>query len=247
LNIKETIDINFKRQNKALALLVDPDKAEEKYIASVFLDKEIKIDLVLIGGSILINGSLEKTLQLLKKYTEVPLILFPGNHAQISSLADGILLLSLISGRNPEYLIGQHVQSAFALAASGIEIMPTGYILLDSGSTTTVQYISNTMPIPSNKPELAAATALAGTQLGLQYIYLEAGSGAQNNVNIDTISLVRKTINVPLIVGGGIDSVQKALDSIKAGADIIVVGTAAERNYEILKDISIAIQSANKC
>jgi putative glycerol-1-phosphate prenyltransferase len=225
--------------------LVDPDKVNIGYIESIFSDNNIDINYILIGGSILLGGTIEKTIQIIRTYTSLPIFLFPGNHSQLSPLADGILLLSLISGRNADLLIGQHVYSSFALAQSKISILPTGYILIDGGNTTTVQYMSNTLPIPPHKPELAAATALAGVQLGLQNIYLEAGSGALKPVPNSVISSVRKAVDVPIWVGGGINTSEKAATALLAGADILVIGTAAEKNSNILTSITDIVRNIN--
>lgn len=226
--------------------MVDPDKAESSYLENIFSDKRINIDYILVGGSLLLDGNIDLTIRKLRKLTSLPIYLFPGNHSQISTLADGILLLSLISGRNADLLIGQHVYSAFSLSQSAISILPTGYILVDGGITTTVQYMSNTLPIPSHKPELAAATALAGVQLGLQNIYLEAGSGAAVPVPAAMISAVKKVAKVPLWVGGGIDTAEKARIALNAGADIIVIGNAAEDKSDILVATSAVLQELNR-
>jgi putative glycerol-1-phosphate prenyltransferase len=164
---------------------------------------------------------------------------------QINDKADAIFFLSLISGRNPEMLIGQHVLAAPYLKASSLEILPTGYILIDGGTQTTVSYISNTTPIPANKPDIAACTAMAGEMLGLQVIYMDAGSGAKNSIDEKIISVVRKNTNVPLIVGGGILTTQKAVANCFAGADIIVVGNAAEKNPSLILDMANAIHQVS--
>jgi putative glycerol-1-phosphate prenyltransferase len=161
-------------------------------------------------------------------------LIFPGNVIQISDKADGILFLSLISGRNPEYLIGQHVISAPTLKRSGIEVIPTAYILIENGKTTSVEYISNTVPIPADKPEIVVATALAGEMLGMKLIYLEAGSGAAKSVALGIISEVRKNTNLPILVGGGIRNAEDASKIFASGADLIVIGSAVEENPDII-------------
>jgi phosphoglycerol geranylgeranyltransferase len=166
---------------------------------------------------------------LLKEHSAVPVILFPGNVLQISPRADGILLLSLISGRNPEFLIGNHVIAAPILRKTNLEIIPTGYILIENGRTTSVEYMSNTKPIPADKIDLAVATAMAGEMLGHKLIYLEAGSGARDQVNARMIREVRSQISIPLVVGGGIENGEQIRDAYRAGADIIVVGSAIEK------------------
>ena len=187
-----------------------------------------RVDFILVGGS-LVSVSVDETVSLLKKNTRVPVILFPGNVLQISPRADGILLLSLISGRNPEFLIGNHVIAAPVLRKSSLEIIPTGYILVENGRTTSVEYMSNTKPIPADKTDLAVATAVAGEMLGHKLIYLEAGSGARDYVNATMIREVRSQISIPLIVGGGIENGDQIRETYRAGADIIVVGSVIEQ------------------
>ena len=204
-----------------------------------------QIDYIFAGGSLITNGSLHQTIALLKQFTAIPVILFPGSHEQIDKTADGILLLSLISGRNPEYLIGQHVTAAPKLKQSSLEILPTGYILVESGNTTTVQYISNTQPVPMNKPEIAACTALAGEQLGLKLIFADAGSGAHYPVSPAMIRMIREQISIPLITGGGIRTAEQAFESAHAGADLIVIGNAVEKNPELIPEMAIAVKQAS--
>jgi putative glycerol-1-phosphate prenyltransferase len=166
----------------------------------------------------------------------VPVVLFPGSNLYIHSDADGILFLSLISGRNPEFLIGQHVVAAPLLKASGLEILPTGYMLVDGGKPTTVSYISNTQPIPADKADIAACTAMAGEMLGQQLLYLDAGSGAENPVSPGMISAVKKATSLPLLAGGGIRSGEQARNAWEAGADCIVIGNVLESNPGLLED-----------
>ena len=223
---------------KQIAVLIDPDKTDSNQLQkTIEAANKAGVDFFLVGGSLLLKNNLEETILTLKKHTKKKVYLFPGNPSQISNKADGILLLSLISGRNADLLIGNHVQAAPLLKQSKLHIIPTGYILIDSGMPTTVSYIYNTPPIPANKPEIAACTALAGEQLGLQSIYLEAGSGAQNAVSKETINAVRKMIKIPLIVGGGIRSAAQIETAFKAGADIVVIGTAIEKDVEFLNKI----------
>ena len=170
------------------------------------------------------------------------IIIFPGDNSQISSSADAILLLSLISGRNPDLLIGKHIQSSYVLKKSGISILPTGYILVDGGISTSVQYISNTKPIPADKFHIAASTALAGEQLGLKFTYLDAGSGALNPVSMKMISSVRKEISCPIIVGGGIKSYEQLENAWLSGADIVVVGNAIEKNSALIQQLDSRIK-----
>jgi putative glycerol-1-phosphate prenyltransferase len=223
---------------KQIAVLIDPDKTDLKKLQkTIEAAEKANIDFFLVGGSLLLKNNLEEVIISIKKLSKKKVFLFPGNPSQISNKADGILLLSLISGRNADLLIGNHVQAAPILKQSKLNIVPTGYILIESGTATTVSYISNTTPIPANKPEIAACTALAGEQLGLQIIYLEAGSGALNAVSKETIKAVKKMIRVPLIVGGGIRSAAQIETAFSAGADIVVIGTAIENDITFLEEI----------
>lgn len=230
--------MNLKSNKKQIAVLIDPDKTEGKKLQKVIdAANKANIDFFLAGGSLLLKNNLEETIISIKKQSKKKVYLFPGNPAQISGKADGILLLSLISGRNADLLIGNHVQAAPLLRQSKLQILSTGYMLIESGTPTTVSYISNTQPIPANKPEIAACTALAGEQLGLQCIYLEAGSGAQNVVSEETIKAVKKMIRIPLIVGGGIRSAAQIKTAFDAGADIVVIGTAIENDVHFLEEL----------
>ena len=226
---------------KQFAVLIDPDKFESDEVLD--LAKEAEVDFIMLGGSILTNGNFEKCVERIKNKTTIPLIIFPGNSLQVSKNADGILLLSLISGRNPEMLIGNHVIAAPALKSSKLEILPTGYMLIESGKQTAALYMSNTTPIPQQKDDIAMCTAMAGEMLGLKLIYMDAGSGAEQCVSASMISKVSANIEIPLIVGGGINSGAKAGAACKAGADIIVVGNAIEKDKSLLKEIAAAIHS----
>lgn len=225
---------------KAFAVLIDPDKVSVEQCAG--LGRRVSqsgIDFLFVGGSLLMSENLHQILPILKQHCKVPIVLFPGNAYQISPEADGILLLSLISGRNPEMLIGQHVIAAPALKQSGLEILPTGYMLIESGRPTSVNYMSNTIPIPRDKADIAMCTAMAGELLGLQVIYMDGGSGAQHTISTEMISAVAGAVDIPLIVGGGIRTSQQAEAVLKAGADIIVIGNALEedRQSPLLADI----------
>jgi phosphoglycerol geranylgeranyltransferase len=235
----------LRQPKKKLAVLIDPDRQDISSLEEIVKTAEnAGADLIFTGGSLLSEDNFTSAVSEIKKHASVPVIIFPGNASQISSEADAILLLSLISGRNPDLLIGQHVTAAPALRKSGLEILPTGYLLIESGVITTASYISNTLPVPAAKPQIAACTALAGEQLGLKLIYLDGGSGAKNPVPAEMITAVRKNISVPLIVGGGIRNPETAFAALKAGADIIVVGTAFENNPESLSEIAAAVRSA---
>jgi len=219
LNAKKTL----------LAALIDPDKFEDRVINKIIdATNNSQIDLIFVGGS-LVQTSITATILAIKARTNVPVLIFPGSILQVSNKADGILLISLISGRNPEYLIGNHVIAANFIKQSNIEVIPTGYMIVESGNMTSVEYISNTKPIPYNKYDIAISTAIAGELLGLKLIYLEAGSGAKNKINIKMISEVKKNIGIPLIVGGGINNKSDFIEAQNAGADIVVVGTAFEK------------------
>jgi putative glycerol-1-phosphate prenyltransferase len=202
-----------------------------------------KVDYLFVGGSLVISNHLDEVVQQIKKNCDIPVILFPGTPSQVSKFADGLLYLSLISGRNPELLIGQHVISAPFVRQSGLEIMSTGYIVIDGGAPTTVSYISNATPVPADKNEIAMCTAMAGEMLGMKLIYMDAGSGAKRPISDDMISMVAKCIEVPLLVGGGIHDPEKAYRNCKAGADLIVVGNAIEKNISLMKEIADAIHS----
>ncbi len=228
-SIYNSIIKDKKRGKKSLVILIDPDKINLKKIDKL-ADKihQSGANYVFVGGSLLSDNSFEKTVEQLKKSLKIPVIIFPGNNLQISKYADAILFLSLISGRNPEYLIGQQVAVAPLLAKTKLEVISTGYILIESGKITSVEYISNTKPIPQDKPDIAVATALAGQMLGMKMIYLEAGSGASKPVSEKMIQSVSKHLKIPVIVGGGIRTKKQIQKTFKAGADIVVVGTAFE-------------------
>ncbi len=227
-----------------IALLIDPDKLDEKETFQM-VKRAVKseVDYFFVGGSLLTNNYFEKCIRTIKENCSIPVLIFPGNGLQISNKADGILFLSLISGRNPEMLIGRHVITAPFLKISNLEVLATGYMLIESGTPTTVSYMSNTTPIPHDKNDVAMCTALAGEFLGLKTIFMDAGSGAKNPVSASMIEAVRSTIQIPLIVGGGIRTPQKAIENCKAGADVIVVGNAFEKNPNLIASISDAVHS----
>ncbi len=227
---------------KRLAILIDPGKlAPRRLERTVELAAECGVHYFFIGGSLVVNNMLDSVLTGIRERCSIPLVLFPGNSFQLSYRADALLFLSLISGRNPELLIGQHVISAPFLKMSPLEIISTGYMLIDGGVQTAVQYMSNTYSIPANKNDIAVCTALAGEMLGLKMIYLEAGSGAKNPVPAPMIEAVRAAISVPLIVGGGIRTVEQAAAAYRAGADVLVVGNAVEENPELIRELAAAL------
>jgi putative glycerol-1-phosphate prenyltransferase len=231
---------------KKLAILIDPDKMRLGRLDQVVdLAVRYKADYFFIGGSLIVHPQLEQCIQLIRQRCQVPLVLFPGSTYQLSNKADAILFLSLVSGRNPDLLIGQHVVAAPYLRRSNLEVLPTGYMLIDGGVPTSVQYMSNTSPIPAAKTDIAACTAMAAEMLGLKLLFLDAGSGAATPVSTDMIAAVRAVTHLPLIVGGGIRSADKVQENLAAGADVIVIGTAVEEDPSLLIDISAAIHAHN--
>jgi phosphoglycerol geranylgeranyltransferase len=234
-------------RKKALAVLIDPDKASPDHLEQIIKNSEAAgIDFYFVGGSLLLTPQLEATVLALKKGSSIPVVLFPGAAGHITPAADALLYLSLISGRNPELLIGQHVLSALAVKRSGLEVLPTGYMLIDGGTATTVSYISNTAPLPHNKPDIAICTALAGELLGMGLIYMDAGSGALQPVPAQTIEAVASQISVPLIVGGGINDPQKAYLAAKAGAEVVVVGNILEQQPSLINEMAVAVHQAGR-
>jgi len=229
---------NLSTYDKKLAVLIDPDKSNEKSIDALFSVSGIEaVDYIFVGGSLLVND-IDFTIGLIKSNTRKPVIIFPGNAFQISSRADAFLLLSLISGRNPDMLIGHHVMAAPRLKKLGIPVVSTAYMLFDAGRTTSVQYMSNTQPLPIDKPEIAIATALAGELIGMKQVYLEAGSGAAYPVPNQIISDVARAVQIPVIVGGGIRSATQAGDAWNAGANLVVIGNAAETNPALISQLA---------
>ena len=242
MNIYNRLSDTFR---KKFVVLIDPDKPSDNEIINIVeKSKNAGVDFFFVGGSLLTTDSLDNCIKLIKKHSDIPVLIFPGNSLQISKWCDGFLLLSLISGRNSEMLIGRHVIAAPYLKLYGNEIIPTGYMLIDGGKQTSVSYMSNTTPIPHDKDDIAMCTALAGEMLGLKIIYLDAGSGAINPVSTEMISKVKQTIEVPLIVGGGINTPEKAAAAAKAGADIVVVGNALEKSSERLQEFADAVHNS---
>lgn len=235
-----------KSGQKKFVVLIDPDKVRLGNMDKILqMANDAHVDYFFIGGSLVVNDMLDHCLETIKKQCNIPMILFPGNSFQLSYKADGLLFLSLISGRNADLLIGHHVISAPFLKMSNLEIMSTGYMLIDGGVPTTVMYMSNTHPIPANKDDIAVCTAMAGEFLGLKMIYMDAGSGAQRPISTSMIENVSGAISIPLIVGGGISTPEKAYANAKAGADVIVVGNAIEKDPSLLKEIANAVHSLN--
>ncbi|HEU4634207.1 MAG TPA: geranylgeranylglyceryl/heptaprenylglyceryl phosphate synthase [Flavisolibacter sp.] len=233
-----------KNGQKSFAVLIDPDKISISSLhETISLANEAKVDYLFVGGSLVISDHLDACIKEIKSACTIPVLLFPGSPSQVSKHADALLYLSLISGRNADYLIGQHVISAPFVKKSGLEIIPTGYMVIDGGAATTVSYISNASPLPADKPEIAMCTAMAGEMLGMQLIYMDAGSGAKKAISEEMIATVAKHIEVPLLVGGGIREAEKAYLNCKAGADVIVVGNAIEKDASLIKEMAAAIHS----
>ena len=248
MSVLSTLQQRHRDKKKSIAVLVDPDKAEDpaRLQHLINLASENCVDYFFVGGSLVTSTNLSDVVRRIKENVTIPVVLFPGNAIQVEASADAILFLSLISGRNPELLIGQHVVAAPILRNTRLEVIPTGYMLINSGKMTSVAYISNTMPIPDDKYSLAASTAMAGQMLGLQTIYIDAGSGAEKEITPRMIAAVRKSITVPLIVGGGINSSRKAIDALEAGADMIVIGNALEKDPDLLTEVSEKVYEWNK-
>ena len=240
-NAVSQLILKSKEQNrKQLAVLVDPDKLSVPLIGQ--LDEQ-GIELLFFGGSLLSQYGLDKKIASIRQHTRAKVVLFPGSIQQISSAADAILFLSLVSGRNPELLIGQQVLAAPMIKQAQLETLSTGYMLVDGGSSTTAVYMSGSLPLPANKPEIAAITAMAAEMLGMQHIYLDAGSGAKNHPPLEMIAAIRAAVQVPIIVGGGIRTPEAAYQIAHAGADILVVGNILEETPSLLSAMSAAIQT----
>ncbi len=231
-----------KNKRKAFAVLVDPDKSQPKDLVHIAeLCNTAGVDYLFMGGSLMVSNHLDTCIQSFKSHSHIPVILFPGSPSQVSPSADALFYLSLISGRNPELLIGAHVVSAPMVRASGLEIISTGYMVVDGGAATTVSYMSHSFPIPHDKEDIAVCTAMAGEMQGKHVLYMDAGSGARNPITESMIQKVAANTQIPLIVGGGITDPEKAYLNCKAGADVIVVGNAIEKDQSLIKDMAHAI------
>ena len=244
MSIYERILNTIDEKGAAFFVLIDPDRSnEEDYTTLAEQCQNDGADAVLVGSSILLNHTFDKVIKDLKRMLKIPVIIFPGNPMQISAEADAILYLSLISGRNPNMLFGDHVLAAPTLKAINLEPLSIGYMLIESGKTSSVEYMSNTRPIPSDKPEIAKAHALAAEYMGMKFIYLEAGSGAVNPVPDIFISGIKDYINLPIMVGGGIKSPETARKKVEAGASVVVVGSLFENESEnsFIKEFANAI------
>lgn len=248
MNILSTLRDRQQQGKKSIAVLIDPDKVTDgnQLQHLINLANENCVDFFFVGGSLVTTTNLSEVVKYIKDNVTIPVVLFPGNAIQIEPNADALLFLSLISGRNPELLIGQHVVAAPIIRNTRLEVIPTGYMLINSGRITSVAYISNTTPIPEDKHSLAACTAMAGEMLGLQAIYMDAGSGAENPIQPKMISAVRKAVKTPLIIGGGLNTYRKAITALEAGADTIVIGNALEKNPDLLIEVSEKIYEWNQ-
>ena len=234
-----------KNRKKRFAVLIDPDNHNPKSLLNLIeLASLSGVDYFFAGGSLVVEDALDEILDAIRRHSSIPVILFPGNAYQLNAKAHGIFFLSLISGRNPDLLIGQQVLAAPVLRKTNLEVIPTGYMLIDGGAPTAVSYMSNTMPIPSDKEEIAMCTAMAGELLGLKVLYLDAGSGARRHIPAKMISSIRGAVELPLIAGGGIRTSENAYELCKAGADVIVVGNAIEKEPALIAEMALAIRES---
>lgn len=244
LSIYESILKKFYNGKKQFALLLDPDEYNPKdYVMLTDKIRSSKVDVVLVGGSLLLKNNLDVLLKHLRENLKIPVILFPGNLMQLSPYADALLFMSLVSGRNPDLLIGQQVLAAPQVKQLNLEPISTGYMLVDRGAPTAVSYMSNSIPIPGDKNSIAVATAMAAEMLGSKLIYMDGGSGAKTPITGSMIQDVKQQISVPLIVGGGINTPEKVYNACKAGADVVVVGNIIEKNIDLLRDMVAATKT----
>jgi len=238
-----------KTKGAGFLVLLDPDKIDPKKLREkLSLFEESGVDGILIGSSLLLNTRLDEIIKEIKSSVGIPVIIFPGNAYQVSRWADAILFLSLVSGRNPNFLIGEHVKAASAIKEFNLETIPTGYMIFDSGKMTSVLFMSDTKPIPFDKPDIAKTHALAAQYLGMKMIYLEAGSGAETSIPDEVVSEVKEYISLPMIVGGGIKDPRIAQNKVKNGANFLVLGNALETNSDPskLKEMASAIHFKTK-
>lgn len=236
-----------KTRGAGYLILIDPDKFDTTKLPSFVRDAtEAGADGFLVGGSLLLSNEIDKLIQMIKSNTTLPVIIFPGSLFQVSPVADAILFLLLISGRNPEHLIGNQVIAAPIIKRIGLEAISTGYMLIEAGKTTSAEFMSNTRPIPQNKPDIAVAHALAAEFIGLKLLYLDAGSGADFPVPDEMIQRIAKHSSLPMIIGGGIRNPEVAQQKVKAGASFVVTGTINEQNshHTLVREFAEAIHSA---
>lgn len=245
MNIYASILTKSQQGKKQLAVLIDPDKcAGDQLQKTITLLGETRPDMVLVGGS-LVSTLTDTVVEALKQNLDIPVVLYPGSLLQLSHSADAILFISLISGRNPEFLIGNHVVAAPILHRTPIEVISTGYMIIDGGKPTSVEYMSNTMPIPASKTDIAVATALAGQYLGMKMIYMDGGSGAHQPVPVEMITAVKQILHIPLMIGGGLNTPEKVEAACNAGADLIVVGNALEKDPALMRTFARIVQQSH--
>ena len=242
MNVYAQLLKTISKRGAAYVILIDPDNKNESVIeSSVAMANESGVDALFVGGSLIMDGRYIDRVKKIKTFSRIPVIFFPGGISQLNSHYDAMLFMSIISGRNPHYLIGEQVIAAPIIKDLGIETIATGYMIFDGGASSTVEFMSGTRSIPMNRPDIALAHALAGQYLGMKLIYLEAGSGAKNPVEIDIIKYIHQAVNIPLIVGGGICTPEAAAERAEAGAKIIVTGTVIENNLSLMTEFSKAI------
>lgn len=244
----QSIQKSLSEGNRCYWILLDPDDFSLDEASKIAREsQECGADAILIGGSLLYSNHFDTFVQTVKKAASIPVIIFPGDATQLSSHADALLYLSLVSGRNPSNLIGEHVKAAPVIKQTGIEPIATAYMLIESGAVSSVEFMSDTRPLPRSKSQLAAAHALAAQYMGMNLVYLEAGSGALNSVPVEMIRMVRQWVDIPIIVGGGIRDAATAKEKVDAGADIIVTGNVLqkENGLELMKEIAAAVKSRN--
>ncbi|HIA78848.1 MAG TPA: geranylgeranylglyceryl/heptaprenylglyceryl phosphate synthase [Candidatus Marinimicrobia bacterium] len=231
-----------KDKGAGFIILIDPDRKNDKKLETLVENaNRSDVDAIFVGGSLMMDGGYHDRVARIKDVAKIPVIFFPGGVGQINEYYDAMLFMSVISGRNPHYLIGEQVIAAPIVKDLALEAIPTGYMLLDGGSATTVEFMSGSLPIPLDRPDIAVAHALAGQYLGMKLLYLEAGSGAKYPVPVETIKQVASETNVSLIVGGGIRTPKAAAERVKAGASFIVAGTAIEKTSELMAEFSAAV------
>ena len=244
MSILSKLNDCVEKKGAGFIVLIDPDKKNDKNIDQL-VEKAHQngVDAIFVGGSIIMDGLYHKRVERIKSISEIPVILFPGGVNQINKHYDAMLFMSLLSGRNSHYLIGEQVIAAPIVKDYGIETIPTGYLLIDGGSPTSVEVISGTKPLPSNRPDIIVSHALAAQFLGMELIYLEAGSGALNEVPGDVVRKVADEINIGLIVGGGIRTPEDANSIVNSGASFVVIGSAIEKSAELMEEFSSSIHS----
>ncbi|NOX64704.1 MAG: geranylgeranylglyceryl/heptaprenylglyceryl phosphate synthase [Chlorobi bacterium] len=248
MKIFNYLNNTISEKGAAYLILIDPDKSSGESLAEFVRHCEVSgVDGFLAGGSLMTTNILDDVIKTIKRNSSLPVILFPGSESQITSSADAIFFISLISGRNAEYLIGKHVLAAPLVKQTGIEPISTGYMLIESGKQTTAEYMSGSSPIPRNKPEIATATALAGEYLGMKCVYLEGGSGAENSVPNEMVKMVTSSVSVPVIVGGGIRDSRTAREKVENGAKIIITGNYFEdkNKWNLIKEFADAVHFKN--